>query len=58
MIIGAIICVGGWFMIATVDFVGIFNFSEVIGEKAHLSNGLFNFAEAVVRKLLGSHFGG
>lgn len=58
MLIGAVICVGGWFILATFDYVGILNISEALSEKAHLSNGIFQFVEKIVDKLLGAHFGG
>lgn len=57
MIIGAAICIGGWFVLATFDYVGILNISEALSEGSHLSNGIFGFVEKLVDKLLGPHFG-
>lgn len=54
MLIGAGICVGIWFVLAAFDYVDLFNISNAMShEGAHLSNGMYNFARALVEKLVG-----
>ena len=53
MVIGAVVCVGVWFVLAAMDHCNIFNISDAMSyEGAHLSNGLYNFAKMLVEKLL------
>ena len=53
MVIGVVICLGVWFVLALLENFGLFNISEVLHEKAYLSNGLFDLAKGIVRKLVG-----
>ena len=53
MVIGAVVCVGIWFVLAALDYVDLFNISNAMShEGAHLSNGVYNFACALVEKLV------
>ena len=54
MVIGALICVGIWFVLAALDYVNLFNLSGAMKQNgAHLSNGMYNFAHMLVEKLVG-----
>lgn len=52
--IGAMICVGIWFILAAIDAMGIFPFSAMIGENASLSKAIYDY----IMSLIGPFFAG
>ena len=53
MMIGALVCVVIWFVLAAMDYFGLFHISEVLSEEgAHLSNGLYKFANKLLDTLV------
>lgn len=53
ILLGAMLCVGIWTVLAAFDYVDLLNVGKVINyEGAHLSNGMYNFACRIVEKLI------
>ena len=50
--IGAGVCVAIWAVLATLNYFGVLNIGEILGETTPLSSKLFNFAGGYVEKLL------
>ena len=51
MMIAVVICIGVWFGLGLMDYLGILKVSEILHEDAYLSNGLFGLAKALVDEL-------
>ena len=51
MIIAVVVCIGIWFGLGLMDYLGILKISEVLHEDAYLSSGLFRLAELFVDEL-------
>ncbi len=48
LLIGAVICVGVWFVFASLDALGIFPFGAMIGDRGFFSQALYEYALSIV----------
>ena len=52
LFVGAAVVVGIWFVLAGLDYFGVMHISEFLSEDAHLSQGLFKFAESKIHGVM------
>ncbi len=48
LVIGALICVGGWFVLGSLDAMGIFPFGAMLEENASLAKAIYDFVMGIV----------